>query len=70
MATDNNTIFIAAGIAMLIVIVAAVLLNKFTNAVVKDDMEEEPRGSKWIKHAEAEDEDDSGAAKEGDKKDD
>eukprot|EP00414_Alexandrium_minutum_P004117 CAMPEP_0113841394 /NCGR_PEP_ID=MMETSP0328-20130328/12136_1 /TAXON_ID=39455 /ORGANISM="Alexandrium minutum" /LENGTH=140 /DNA_ID=CAMNT_0000810165 /DNA_START=62 /DNA_END=486 /DNA_ORIENTATION=- /assembly_acc=CAM_ASM_000350 len=68
---DNTVAGVAAACAVIFVIVAIFVFNKFTNSVIEDDRNEEPKGSKWIKHVDAAAADaGSPEASDGDKKDD
>jgi len=64
---DNDTLMKAAGIGFLVVIIAIFLFSKITNSIIKDDNNEEPKGSKWVKSPEnVEGEEKSGNEKKGD----
>eukprot|EP00405_Crypthecodinium_cohnii_P022123 CAMPEP_0206464676 /NCGR_PEP_ID=MMETSP0324_2-20121206/27356_1 /ASSEMBLY_ACC=CAM_ASM_000836 /TAXON_ID=2866 /ORGANISM="Crypthecodinium cohnii, Strain Seligo" /LENGTH=71 /DNA_ID=CAMNT_0053937349 /DNA_START=154 /DNA_END=369 /DNA_ORIENTATION=+ len=61
-AVENTTIVVPLVIGVLVVLVAILLFSKFTESVIEDDQQEEPKGSKWVKRAEAETEEDTSAA--------
>jgi len=75
MATDDSLIYYAAACGLAVVVIGIILFNWWTNWTIKDDHEEEPKGSKWRSPAaDIQNEIDAAKAaqedKKGDKKDD
>merc|ERR1719343_169972 len=69
MHTDPKAICVASGLAVVVVGWAMSYLTRFTNAIIDEDREEEPRGSKWIPRGDSEDNVD-GSAGDQDKTED
>eukprot|EP00437_Effrenium_voratum_P068450 CAMPEP_0181506930 /NCGR_PEP_ID=MMETSP1110-20121109/58867_1 /TAXON_ID=174948 /ORGANISM="Symbiodinium sp., Strain CCMP421" /LENGTH=68 /DNA_ID=CAMNT_0023636041 /DNA_START=48 /DNA_END=254 /DNA_ORIENTATION=+ len=65
-ASDNSVIWLAAGIACVVVLVGVFLFNNWLQYVIEDDRKEEPVGSKWVKNADAMAEEDEPGDKKAD----
>merc|ERR1719343_1920795 len=53
--TDPKAICVASGLAVVVVGWAVSYLSRFTNAIIEEDRQEEPKGSKWIPRGDSED---------------
>mmetsp|Transcript_47784 Transcript_47784/g.89431 ORF Transcript_47784/g.89431 Transcript_47784/m.89431 type:complete len:80 (-) Transcript_47784:167-406(-) len=62
---EASAIWMAAGIACIVVLIGVFLFNQWLTYVIEDDRKEEPVGSKWVKNADTLAEEDEAS---GDKK--